>query len=458
MPTGTGTRPMDFPEGNAVHRVDAAELCARLIRFDTTNYGEGDSKGERAIAEFIARMLTDSGYSPRVLGPSPERASVVLRVRGSDRDLPGLLVHGHLDVVPAEPEQWSIDPFAGRIQDGYIHGRGAADMKDMVAMMLATLLNWAADGTAPKRDIVFAFVADEEDRGDYGAVWLAEQHPDLFHSVEAAIGEAGGSPKELEAADGSSIRLYPVSTAERGTAHMRLRSSGTSGHGSYPTEDSSLGYLLAALHRINTYKWPLVLSTAVRSFLQQANQALGKTVDLQSDAGVEAAVDALGEAGFMARATIRCSVTPTMVHAGYKVNVIPGQAEAKLDIRSVPGGEEQTLAIIDELLGDKVTREFLSPQGPRSPLEAPMDSAWFAAMREALLRHDPEAVVVPQCLGASTDAKAFAPLGVQCYGFAPHGPDPRGRTCQGVHGIDERIPVAFVQTGQRILDDFLTSV
>lgn len=437
---------------------DAAELCARLIRFDTTNHGEGNSRGERQIAEYIAGLLADAGYQPAILGPTPERASVVLRVPGSNRQLPGLLVHGHLDVVPAEPEQWSMDPFSGTIEDGYINGRGAADMKDMVAMTLATLLNWAADGISPQRDVVFAFVADEEDKGDYGAVWLAEEHPELFEGVEAAIGEAGGSPKLVEAADGSLIRLYPVSTGERGTAHMRLRATGTSGHGSYPTDDSALAHLVSALHRINSHQWPITLSATVRAFLEQTNAAMGREVDLHTHAGVEAAIAQLGEAGVMARATIRTSVTPTVVNAGYKVNVIPGTAEAELDIRTVPGSEADTFAALDRLLGEKLTREFLSPRSPRAALEAPIDSVWFAAMREAVLRHDPDAVVVPQCLGASTDAKAFAPLGIQCYGFAPHGPDPKGRTFRGVHGINERIPVAFVQSGQRILQDFLTTV
>ncbi|GAB3261060.1 M20/M25/M40 family metallo-hydrolase [Arthrobacter pigmenti] len=434
---------------------DAAQLCARLIHFDTTNYGEGSTRGEREIAEFIAGLLIEAGYQPTILGPTYERASVMLRVPGTNPDLSGLLVHAHLDVVPAEPDQWSIDPFAGTIEDGYIHGRGAADMKDMVAMSLATLLNWAADGTRPQRDIVFAFVADEEDKGDYGAIWLAERHPELFEGVEAAIGESGGTATLLEAADGSTVRLYPVATGERGTAHMRLRAAGTSGHGSRPNEDNPVKHLLDALHRISNHSWPLALSKTVQSYLEQSNAALGYSVDLGTGAGVDAAVEHLGEAGEVARATIRCSATPTVLNAGYKVNVIPGVAEAEVDVRCVPGSEAETLATIDQLLGEKVSRIFLSHQ---PPLESPVDSQWFAAMRDALLRHDREAVVVPHCLGGGTDAKAFAPLGIQCYGFVPHGADPEGRTYQGVHGIDERIPVSFVRTGQRILHDFLTAV
>ena len=245
--------------------IDAAELCARLIRFDTTNHGEGRSAGERDCAEFIASLLEAAGYTPLLLGPSAERTSVVVRVEGRDRELPGLLVHAHLDVVPAEPEQWSRDPFSGVIEDGYIHGRGASDMKDMVAMTLATLLAWADTGARPQRDVVVAFVADEEDKGDHGALWLVAEHPELFEGVEAAIGESGGHAAELTAADGAPVRLYPVAVAERGTLHVRVRAEGNSGHGSRPVPENAVKTLISALDRVGNHDWPLTLTPAVRA-------------------------------------------------------------------------------------------------------------------------------------------------------------------------------------------------
>ena len=435
--------------------VDPAELCARLIRFDTTNYGEGRSNGERQAAEFIHGLLADAGYLPLILGPERERTSVVVRVEGVERELPALLVHAHLDVVPAEPEQWSVDPFAGVITDGYISGRGACDMKDMVAMTLATLLNWAADGVKPRRDVVVAFVADEEDKGDYGALWLVAEHPELFAGVEAAIGESGGTAMLLDATDGSTVRLYSVATAERGTLHIRVHADGVSGHGSRPVPENAVLNLIDAVQRVGAHRWPLVLTPTVRAYLEQTTFALGYTADLRKEAGVDAAIEAMGEAGTVARATIRCSATPTVLRAGYKVNVIPGAAEADIDIRCLPGTEEETMATIDRLLGGKVSREFLSHQ---PPTQSPVDSPWFRAMQDAILRHDPNAVVVPHCMGGGTDAKAFARLGIHCYGFSPLGADPNGRTHQGVHGVDERIPVASVRSGQIILQDFLTCV
>lgn len=449
----TATTPLG-PEAGAPP-TDAAELCARLIRFDTTNHGEGRSAGERECAEYIASLLEAAGYTPLLLGPSPERASVVVRIEGTDRSLPGLLVHAHLDVVPAEPEQWSRDPFSGEIDGGYIYGRGASDMKDMAAMTLATLLEWSAAGTRPQRDIVVAFVADEEDKGDYGALWLAAEHPDLFAGVEAAIGESGGHATLLTAVDGAQVRLYPVAVAERGTLHIRVRAEGTSGHGSRPVPANAVKTLISGLERVGSHRWPLTLTPAVRTYIEQTSAALGHHADLATEAGVALAIDAMGTAGTVAGVTVRCSATPTVLRAGYKVNVIPGVAEADIDIRCLPGTEGSTMETIDALLGPGITREFLSHQ---PPTQSDADSHWFDSMRRALLRHDPAAVVVPYCMGGGTDAKAFAPLGISCFGFAPLGADPEGRTVDGVHGVDERVPVASVRSGQLILQDFLANV
>lgn len=432
-----------------------AELCAELIRFDTSNYGGGRSAGETALAEHIAGLLTEAGYSPLLLGKEPDRMNVVLRVPGADASLPALLVHGHTDVVPAEASDWTVPPFAGDISDGYVWGRGAADMKDMVSMMLSTLLDWADSGARPQRDIVFAFVADEEDRGEFGAQWLADAHPELFAGVEAAIGESGGHPTPVARADGGEVRLYPVATAERGTMHIRLVGTGRAGHGSRPTPENAVLAVIDAAHRIAHHAWPIHLSDTVRAYLTLANAAIGRPVDLTGDQGVLDAVDALGDAGLVARFTIRASTTPTVLSAGYKVNVIPTRAVAEFDVRCPPGYEDEMLAELARLVGDAVTFEFISLQ---RPVEAPVDTPWFAEMAASIVRADPDAVVVPFCMGGGTDAKAFTPLGIACYGFAPLGTDPDGRTVAGVHGVDERVPVAALETGKRILDDFLSTV
>ncbi|MGO1972285.1 MAG: M20/M25/M40 family metallo-hydrolase [Propionibacteriaceae bacterium] len=432
-----------------------AEMCAHLIRFDTSNYGGGESNGETPLAEEIVRLLQEAGYDPQLVARVPHRASVVVRVTGSRPDQPALLVHGHLDVVPAEPEQWSVPPFSGLIQDGYVYGRGAIDMKDMVANMVCTLLDWAREGITPRRDIVFAFVADEEDHGEWGAEWLVTDHPELLQGVGAAIGESGGSATLLERADGAQVTLYPVAVAERGTLHLRLTARGTSGHGSRPTADSAITRLLGAAHRINNHRWPLVLTDAVRRYITEVNAAVGHGVELDSEAGVERAIDQMGPAGQVAGITVRCSATTTVLKAGYKTNVIPGVAEAEVDVRCLPGTFDDTLATMIELIGPEVESEVIDPG---HPTDFSADSPWFGAIRAAILRHDPAAVVVPYCMGGGTDAKSFARLGAECFGFAPRTLDPDGRLGDGMHGVDERVPVASVNGGQAILSDFLRAV
>jgi len=424
---------------------DVVSVCADLLRFDTTNHGAGDSEGEREAAEYVAAFLDDVGVSSKILEPAPRRSNVVARIPGTDPDLPALLVQGHLDVVPADASDWSVPPFAGEIRDGCLWGRGAVDMKDFVAMVLAAV----ADGVRPRRDIVLAFVADEEDRGDFGAHWLVAEHPELFEGCAAAISESGGYTYHVPAADGRKVRLYPVGTAERGTAHLLLTARGRAGHGSRPNDENAVTRLVGALHRIAGNRWPVSLTPTVRAFLERTGAALGVAVDLSD---VDGTVAALGPAGALVVPTVRNSTTPTMLEAGYKVNVIPSTASAQVDVRVLPGTEEALLAEIDGLLGEGVTREFVAHQ---PPVQAPVDSVWFDAMADALRGEDPEAVVVPYCMGGGTDAKAFAQLGIDCYGFAPLWL-PEGFPYRAMaHGVDERVPVDGLRFGARVVSRFL---
>ena len=433
---------------------EVVDLLSTLIRFDTTNWGRGTSAGEREAAVWVAGRLESVGWAPRLLArdDAPNRANVVLRVPGMRRELPALLVHAHLDVVPAEADDWSVDPFGGLVSDGYVWGRGAVDMKDMCAMTLATLLRWGREGVRPQRDVVVAFVADEEDQGAYGARWLAEAHPELFDGVEAAIGESGGMFRRLERGD-KSVRCYPIAAAERGSLHLRLTARGVAGHASRPGPTTAVSRLVDALHRLAHHPWPIHLSPAVHAQLQGTADALGVPVDLDTAAGVQAYLDELGPMADVARFTVRAQTTPTMLSAGYKVNVLPATATAEVDVRCPPGYAEQLEAMLPELIGDEVEWEHTAHS---LPVSAPVDGPWFAAMRDAVCAADPGAVVFPYCMGGGTDAKAFAPLGIAGYGFAPLGEDPDGRLAEGVHGVDERVPVASLLWGLQVLDDFLT--
>ncbi|TDV43660.1 M20/M25/M40 family metallo-hydrolase [Actinophytocola oryzae] len=429
------------------------ELCAELIRFDTTNLGAGQSRlGERAIAEFVAEYLTDFGLAPAILERSPTRSNVVTRVPGTDPSLPALLVHVHLDVVPADPAEWTVPPFAGEIRDGFVWGRGAVDMKDMCATLLTVLSRWSAAGTVPRRDLVLAFVADEEDRGQWGAHWLADHHRSLFEGCAVAIGESGGYTVRTTHTDGGPVHLYPVATAERGTAHMRLTADGRAGHGSRRNDDNAVIKLVHALSRLAAHRWPVHLTPAVRAFLRAAEPALGIEVDLTD---MDKTLARLGPAAKIIENTVRNSTTPTVLEAGYAVNVIPGTASALVDTRVLPGTEDELLAEIDRLTGPGVTREFVHRQGA---VQAPVESPYFDAMAAALRAFDPAAVVVPFCMGGGTDAKAFVPLGIDCYGFAPlYLPD--GYDIQRMaHGVDERVPVEGLRFGVDVLDRFLSTV
>lgn len=431
---------------------DVEELCSRLIRLDTTNYGGGESAGERDAAELVATVLSAAGIESKILERDTRRSNVIARVSGTDTTLPPLLVQGHLDVVPADPAQWSRDPFSGEITDGYVWGRGATDMKDFIAMVLTVLSTWAREDRRPRRDIVLAFVADEEDTGAYGAEWLVNEHPGLFHGCGATISESGGYSYHVTNATGAPVRLYPIGTAERGTAHLRLTATGRAGHGSRRNDDNAVVKLISALDRIAHHDWPIRLTPTVTAFLQRTGAALGVEVDLSD---VDATLTRLGKAAPLVENTVRNSTRPTVLKAGYKVNVIPSTAVAEVDTRTLPGTEQELLSTIDALLGPGITREFVY----RNPaIQAPVDSPWFDAMAAAIHAQDPDAVVVPYCMGGGTDAKAFARLGIPGYGFAPlslpEGFDYRAMA----HGVDERVPVEGLRFGTRVLDHFLSSV
>lgn len=436
---------------------DVVDLCAQLVRFDTTNRGHGDAEGEREAAEFVAGVLSDAGVEPKVLESAHRRANVLARVPGIDPALPPLLVQGHLDVVPANAADWSVHPFSGEIRDDCLWGRGSVDMKDFCAMVLALI----SDGLRPRRDLVLAFVADEEDRGEWGAHWLAAEHREYFEGCTAAIGESGGYTYHVRAAgagrrggpaaDGRIVRLYPVGTAERGTAHLRLTARGRAGHGSRRNDENAVVRLVGALHRIAAHRWPVQLTPTVEAFLVRTGEALGVEVDLSD---VDGTLGRLGPAASLAENTVRGSSTPTMLDAGYKVNVIPSVAQAQLDMRTLPGTEEDLLAQLDALLGPGIEREFVARQ---PPVQAPVDSPWFTAMADALRAEDPEAVVVPYCMGGGTDAKAFSPLGIDCYGFAPLWL-PEGFPYRAMaHGVDERVPIEGLRFGTRVLGNLLSS-
>jgi acetylornithine deacetylase/succinyl-diaminopimelate desuccinylase-like protein len=425
---------------------EAGRICSDLIRFDTTNRGGGDSAGERPAAEYVAGLLSEAGIEPHVVESAPGRTSVLARVTGTEPGRDALLVHGHLDVVPADPVEWKVHPFSGEIgDDGCVWGRGAVDMKGTCAMTLAVVRGWARRGVRPPRDIVLAFLADEEATGGYGSGYVVDAHREFFDGCTEAISESGGF--SVTAADGT--RIYPVATGERGTAWMRLTAHGIAGHGSKPAKDNPVAELSHALSRLASYEWPVRITPQVRALLDGIAAALGTTIDHDR---LDAEVVRLGRVGALFAGTIRNSANPTMLAAGYKVNVIPGTATAQVDGRVLPGLGEEFLATIDRLLGPKITREFTSYE---EAIAADAEGATFAALCAALRAEDAAARPVPYVMSGGTDAKAFAKIGIRGFGFAPLRLDPELDYFGMFHGVDERVPLAGLGFGVRVLDRLL---
>jgi acetylornithine deacetylase/succinyl-diaminopimelate desuccinylase-like protein len=426
---------------------EVVRLCSELIQIDTTNTADPETwVGEREAADYVAAQLTEVGYEvERVESGAPRRDNVIVRLRGADPERPALLVHGHLDVVPADASEWSVHPFSGAIQDGYVWGRGAVDMKDMVAMMIAVARQYKRDGTLPPRDIVFAFLADEEAGGEYGAQWLVANRPDLFQGCTEAVGEVGGFSLTL----GEDQRVYLIESAEKGIAWMRLRARGRPGHGSFLHDDNAVTKVAEAVARLGNHTFPLTLHDTVRAFLEQMSELTG--LEFPED-DLEGSLAKLGPLSRIVGATVRDTANPTMLKAGYKANVIPSTAEAVVDCRVLPGRQEAFLREVDELLGPDVTREWVTDL---PPVETEFEGPLVDAMIAALQAEDPGAKTVPYMLSGGTDAKAFFKLGMRCYGFAPLRLPPDLDFASLFHGIDERVPVDALKFGTRVLDRFL---
>jgi acetylornithine deacetylase/succinyl-diaminopimelate desuccinylase-like protein len=428
----------------AIAQDEVVDICRDLIRIDTSNPGDHSGPGERRAAEHVAALLAEAGLEPQVLESHPKRASVVARIQGRDPSRKGLLVHGHLDVVPAHAPDWKHHPFDGDIADGCIWGRGAIDMKDMDAMMLAVARKRLRQNDPPARDIVLAFTADEEAGGTWGARWLADRHPDLFEGVTEAVGEVGGFSLTL-----GRQRLYLLQVAEKGIAWLRLSVHGTAGHGSMIQRDNAVTELAEAVGRLGRHEWPVRMLPSVRAFLEGAAQALNAEFTPNDPEPLLARIGSLSR---IIGATLRNTVNPTVLKAGYKVNVVPQAATAEVDARFLPGYEQEFYAELDQVLGPRVTRELIHTD---IALETTPDGALYDAMTSALVGEDPDAKVIPYCLSAGTDAKSFSRLGIRCFGFTPLRLAPDLDFSGMFHGIDERVPVDGLRFGVRVLDRFL---
>ena len=442
-PSASG--PIGIPANRGTAAQDeVASLLSDLIRIDTTNPGDHSGPGERRAAEHVAELLSAAGLEPKIFESHEKRASVVSRIAGTDPSRPALLIHGHLDVVPADAEDWRVHPCSGEIEEDCVWGRGAVDMKDMDAIILAVLRQRLAEGRRPSRDLVIAFLADEEAGGTYGARWLVDNHPELFEGVTEAIGEVGGFSVTI-----GGKRLYLIQTAEKGMAWMQVTARGVAGHGSMLQPDNAVTEVAEAVARLGRHEWPVRNTEAAFAFAKEACQALGVEFDPEN---VSAVLGKLGPIAKMVGATFTNTANPTMLSAGYKVNVVPQVATAQIDGRFLPGHEAEFFREIDTLLGPGVQREHVHHD---IAVETTFDGDLVTAMVNALSAEDPDGQMVPYCLSGGTDAKSFARLGIRCFGFTPLQLPAELDFAGMFHGIDERVPVAALQFGTRVLDNFL---
>ncbi|GIJ46589.1 peptidase M20 [Virgisporangium aliadipatigenens] len=427
---------------------EVVRICHELLRIDTTNTGDlATTVGERAAAEYVAAQLDEVGIHSELRESAPGRTSLVARIPGADSSRPALLVHGHLDVVPADRSEWSVDPFSGEEKDGFLWGRGAVDMKDFDAMVLAVVRQWKREGKVPPRDLVLAFFADEEAGGSYGAHHLVETEPELFEGVTEAVGEVGGFSFTVA----RDQRMYLVETAEKGLQWLRVHARGRPGHGSMINDDNAITALAEAVARVGRHRFPIQLTPTVRTFLEQISDALGIELDPEDP---EPTIAKLGTLSAIIGATIRNTANPTRLDAGYKENVIPSLATAAIDCRVLPGQEETFLEQLRVVLGPDLDIEYVQKQ---PGLETSFDGALVEAMIAALRAEDPGARVAPYMLSGGTDGKALAKLGIRHFGFAPLRLPADLNFSALFHGIDERVPVDGLKFGVRVLDRFLAA-
>ncbi|MDA2962777.1 MAG: M20/M25/M40 family metallo-hydrolase [Actinomycetota bacterium] len=425
---------------------EVIRICQDLIRIPSVNFGDGKGD-ERAVADYVVACLAEVGISSSIYESAPGRCNVITRIAGRDSARAGLVVHGHLDVVPANADDWSVDPFCGDIIDGMIWGRGAVDMKNMDAMILATVRDWARTGYVPPRDIVLAFFADEEAGSILGSHWMVKNYPQLFAGCSEAISEVGGFSVTV----GGGKRLYMIETAEKGIHWMRLTARGRAGHGSVINNENALTRLTAAVAQIGNYQWPQRYSATVKELLKRVAAASGKVYD---EKDLRPLLDEFGFAARMIGATLQNTANPTMLEAGYKANVIPSSASAVIDGRFIPGFEDELIETIKGLIGAHISVETITRD---KALEVPFEGDLVDAMSRSIIKEDPQAIPVPYLMSGGTDNKALADLGIIGYGFSPLKLDKDFDFMAMFHGVDERVPVEGLTFGVRVLKDFLES-
>jgi len=446
---------------------ECVEHLRALIRIPSVNppgtsdgaAGRDSNGGETAAATYCAAVLASAGIAAEVLESVPGRGSCFARLPATVTDPdPPLVLLSHVDVVPVDPESWQRDPFGGELVDGVVWGRGAVDMKDMVAMELSVMLALKRAGGQRRRDVIFAALADEEAGGAYGAAHWVLHRPDLFRATDGrpaavALNEVGGYSMTI-----SGRRVYTIQVAEKGIIWTRMRATGTPGHGSMPHADNPAIKLAESVSLLARAPQPARLTPITRGFLEALGLSrVAAAVDRGEEEQARAELEAVVSDPVLRRslaAMLRDTVTPTVIHVGKKMNVIPGSGEAEVDIRTLPDTDQESLLRhLQELVGDRATLESVMTL---APVEAPVDAEIVRLMTAALLAGEPGCAVAPMMITPGTDAKSLATIGIPTYGFAPLRLDPGTPFLSLFHGHDERVPVSAIRFGLPVLHEVVS--
>ncbi|MFP4225976.1 MAG: M20/M25/M40 family metallo-hydrolase [Desulfobacterales bacterium] len=423
----------------STHALQPAELLQQLIRFDTTN----PPGNEKPCIEFIDHMLQQAGIKTQILARDPDRPNLIARYPGEGH-APPLLMYGHVDVVTTENQEWQHPPFEGGLIDGYVWGRGALDMKGAVAMMVAALIRSASANIKPAGDIILAVLSDEEAGGRYGAKFLVEEHPEAFANVKYAIGEFGGASMYI----GNKV-FYPIQVAEKQACWMTATLKGPAGHASMPISGGAMAKLGRLLTQLDDISMPPHITPVTRQMVQAMAAHMSPPASmllkqLLNPVLTGSILKILGERGRQFKPLLYNTITPTVVRGGSKINVIPSEIELQLDGRLLPGyTPADMLRELRQTIDPKIPIDILT----YDPTVSEPDMTFFPYLKKILKEMDPKGHPIPMILPGVTDARFFAKLGIQTYGFTPMKLPPDFSFFGTVHSGDERIPADAVEFG-----------
>lgn len=415
------------------------EILQDLIRFDTTN----PPGNEAPCIAYIDRLLSDAGIETTILALDEARPNLVARIKGRG-DAPPLLLYGHVDVVTTAEQTWTHPPFSGEIVGGWVWGRGTLDMKGAVAMFLAAFLRAHSERASLPGDVILAAVSDEEHLGLYGVDYLVREHPGLFEGVRYALGEGGGFSVDM-----AGRRFYPIMVAEKQCCWLKATLRGPGGHGSMPIRGGAMARLAHLLRQLDRHRLPVHITPPTRLMIEAIARELpplkGFAVrQLLNPVFTDRVLDLMGEESRLLDALLHNTASPTIVRGGYKTNVIPSEVSVELDGRLLPGfAPDDLLRELRELVGDEVEFEISS----FDPCPPSADMGMFDTLAGILREADPAGAPIPHMLAGVTDARLFARLGIQTYGFTPMQFPPGFDHVSLVHGADERIPVDALRFG-----------